>query len=101
LTWTMAKEQFMTTYGIEIKNEDIEAVAREVTRAQFAQYGMLNVPDELLNNYVQEMLKKQDQAQNLFYRAQEEKLSVALKDKVTLNEKPITIDEFNKLFDQQ
>ena len=76
-------------------------MAREVTRAQFAQYGMLNVPDELLNNYVQEMLKKQDQAQNLFYRAQEEKLSVALKDKVTLNEKPITIDEFNKLFDQQ
>lgn len=34
--------------GIKVEQGDITDMAKETTRAQFAQYGMINVPDELL-----------------------------------------------------
>ena len=71
--------------------------AKEVARAQFAQYGMSNVPDEYLDNYAQEMLKKRDTVDNLVERAIDRKLTVALKDVVKLNRKAATIEEFNKM----
>ena len=71
--------------------------AKEVARAQFAQYGMSNVPDEYLDNYAQEMLKKRDTVDNLVERAIDRKLTIALKDVVKLNRKATTIEEFNKM----
>jgi trigger factor len=75
----------------------VKNAAKEVARAQFAQYGMSNVPDEYLDNYAQEMLKKRDTVDNLVERAIDRKLTVALKDVVKLNRKATTIEEFNKM----
>ena len=58
---------------------------------------MSNVPDEYLDNYAQEMLKKRDTVDNLVERAIDRKLTVALKDVVKLNRKATTIEEFNKM----
>ena len=98
LTWHLIKEQLVQANGIKVEKDDIEKMAKEVTRIQFAQYGMLNVPDDLLANYAQEMMKKQDSVNNLVNRVIEAKLTVALKKQVTLNNKSVTLDEFNKLF---
>ena len=64
-------------------------MAKEATRAQFAQYGMINVPDELLDNYSKEMLKKRESVEALVNRAVESKLAEALKAQVTLNHKAV------------
>ena len=74
-------------------------MAREATRAQFAQYGMMNIPDELLDNYSKEMLKKRETVDGLVNRAIETKLAAALKADVKLKNKKVTVDEFNKLFE--
>jgi trigger factor len=66
-------------------------------RAQFAQYGMSNVPDEYLDNYVTEMLKKKENIDGFVDRAIDKKLISALKKVVKLNEKEISLDDFNKL----
>ncbi len=98
LTWHLIKEQLVQAVGIKVEQEDILAAAKEMTKAQFAQYGMLNVPEDLLNNYAQEMLKKKENIDNLVNRSVESKLSVALKEKVTLDPKPISMEDFNKMF---
>ena len=98
LTWHLIKEQLVQANGIKVEKDDIEKMAKEVTKIQFAQYGMLNVPDDLLANYAQEMMKKQDSVNNLVNRVIEAKLTVALKQQVTLNNKSVTLDEFNKMF---
>lgn len=74
-------------------------MAKEATRAQFAQYGMMNVPDDLLENYAKEMLKKKETVDGLVNRVVEAKLAGALKGKVTLNEKNVSVEEFNKMFE--
>ena len=74
-------------------------MAREATRAQFAQYGMMNIPDELLDNYSKDMLKKRETVDGLVNRAIETKLTAAVKGDVKLKNKKVTVDEFNKLFE--
>lgn len=99
LTWHLIKEQLVKDNGIKVEQNDVLEQAKRNTRAQFAQYGMINVPEDVISNYAQEMLKKQDNVQALVDQSVEAKLAVALKDKVTLENKDITMEEFTKLFE--
>ena len=97
LTWHLIKEQLVAANDIKIDDAEVKKAAMEQARAQFAQYGMTNIPDEYLENYAQEMLKKQENAQGLVDRAIDVKLTQVLKGVVKLNEKTVSLDEFNKL----
>ncbi|MBR3727267.1 MAG: trigger factor [Prevotella sp.] len=97
LTWHMIKEQLVADHDIKISDDEVKLAARETARAQFAQYGMSNVPDEYIDNYAQEMLKKQDNVQGFVDRAIDLKLIEKMKQVVKLNEKTVSLDEFNKL----
>ena len=99
LTWHLIKEQLVKTNDIKVEQPDIVNMAREATRAQFAQYGMLNIPDELVENYVKEMLKKKESIDGLVNRVVETKLTDAIKPQVTLVHKSISAAEFNKMFE--
>lgn len=99
LTWHLIKEQLVKTYEIKVEQADVMEAAKEVTRMQFAQYGMVNVPDEVLENYAKEQLKKKEQVDGLVNRTVEHKLGQAIKAVVKLNAKTVSLDEFNKLFD--
>ena len=97
LTWHLIKEQLVAAHDIKITDEEVKTVARETARAQFAQYGMANVPDEYLDNYAQEMLKKEENVQGFVDRAIDQKLIATMKNVVKLNEKTVSLDEFNKM----
>ena len=98
LTWHLIKEKLVAANDIKVEQADITNMAKEATRAQFAQYGMINVPDELLENYSKEMLKKRESVEALVNRVIETKLSDILKGQVTLNHKAVSAEEFNKMF---
>ena len=98
LTWHLIKEKLVAANNIKVEQADITNMAKEATRAQFAQYGMINVPDELLENYSKEMLKKRESVEALVNRVVEAKLSEILKGQVTLNHKAVSAEEFNKMF---
>ena len=79
--------------------QPIKNAVLKVTRAQFAQYGMMSVPEDLLENYAKEMLKKKESVEGLVNRVVETKLASALKSQVTLENKTISAEEFNKMFE--
>ena len=99
LTWHLIKEQLVKANEIKVDQKDITDMAKEATRAQFAQYGMLSVPDEILENYSKEMLKKKESVEGLVNRVIEAKLATALKEQVTLENKAISAADFNKMFE--
>lgn len=99
LTWHLIKEQLVAANNIKIEDADVKDAAKEAARAQFAQYGMNNVPDEYIENYSAELLKKQESVQPLVDRAIDRKLTAILKGVVKLNEKETTLDDFNKLME--
>ncbi len=97
LTWSLAKNQIVEALQIKVEDADVKAAAMDMTRMQFAQYGMNNVPEEYLNQYAEEMLKKPEQVDTFVNVAVDRKLMVALKDVVTLDKKAISFEEFQKL----
>ncbi|MDR3219115.1 MAG: trigger factor [Dysgonamonadaceae bacterium] len=100
LKFHLIKEQLLKENDIQVEQDDIKEYAKRATRVQFAQYGMSNVPDDLLENYAQEMLKKEETVRNLVDKAAEDKLIAVLKEQVTLETKEVTAEEFNKFFEQ-
>ena len=98
LTWHLIKEQLVKVNGVKVENNEVTEMAKQATRAQFAQYGMMNIPDEMLENYAKEMLKKEETVENLVNRVIEGKLAAALKSQVKLDNKTVTLEEFNKMF---
>ena len=101
LAWHLMKEQLVSAQGIKIEDADLKETAKEAARAQFAQYGMSNIPDEYLENYAQEMLKKRENVDGLVDRAVDVKLTAALKNVVKLDEKEISLEDFQKMLQEK
>ena len=99
LSWHLVKEQLVEKAGIKLEENDLLNQAKENVRAQFAQYGMTNVPEDMLTNYATEMLKKKESIEGLVNRAIETRLAAALKQEVTLDSKSVSLEEFNKMFE--
>ena len=99
LSWHLVKEQLVEKAGIKLEENDLMEQAKANVRAQFAQYGMTNVPEDLLTNYATEMLKKKESIEGLVNRAIETRLAAALKQEVTLDSKSVSLEEFNKMFE--
>ena len=96
LTWHLIKEQLAKKFEIKIDDNDVLGVAKDATRDQFAQYGMANVPEDLLENYAKEMLKQDKTREALINRAVDVKLIQSIKSVITLNEETISVEDFNK-----
>ncbi len=101
LTWHLIKEQLSDQFEVKVEQADLMETAKKMTRIQFAQYGMNNVPEDMLAQYAQEMLKNKQQSENLVYRTVEDKIAVAALALVTLNEKEVSLEDFNKMFQDE
>lgn len=99
LKWHLAKEKLAKAYDVKVESSDVDAYAREMARAQFAQYGMMGMEDDLLDRYAKEMLKKEDTVKNIVDKVAEVKVVEAVKAVVKVTEKEVSLDEFSKLFE--
>lgn len=97
LKFHIAKQKIAEENELKVAYQDIEALAAEVAKAQFAQYGMTNLPADVLQNYTKSLLEKEESVQNLVERATEDKIIQWLKENVTVLEKEISSKDFNDL----
>ena len=100
LKWHLIKEQLVSACQVKVEDDDLKQIARGAIRQQFAQYGMNNIPDDVLDNYAEEQLKKRENIESFVDRAIDMKLMQALKNVVKLNVKKVTLDEFNKMMQE-
>lgn len=100
LTWHLIKEQLVSAQEIKVEQSDIKETAMDAARTQFAQYGMTNMPEEYVENYANEILKKGNATEALVERTIDRKLAEALKSVVKLNEKEISVEDFNKMMQE-
>ena len=96
LKWHLIKEQLVAANEVKVDDADLKAVAKDAIRQQFAQYGMSNVPDEVLENYADEQLKKRENIDSFVDRAVDQKLIEKLKTVVKLTRKEVSLEDFNK-----
>ena len=100
IVWQLIKEKVARTYDVKIEQDDLMRLARIYASQQFAQYGMGNLPDDMLDRYAGELLENKDYSREISRRAFEDKVFATIRDNVSLNEKTVTVEEFNKLFEK-
>jgi len=72
-------------------------MARNIALSQFQQYGIFQVRDEILANYVNKILEKEEDRERIVRRLFEEKVFILIKDKVTIAEQEVSSEEFTAL----
>lgn len=101
LRFHLIKEQIAKDNDLKIEEADVKAIALQTARAQFAQYGMMGMPEEMIDNYANDLLKNQDNARQIVDRAMENKIIEHLKATLGITEKAISMDEFKKFFETE
>jgi trigger factor len=100
LKYHLIEEKIAKDNDLKVEESEIKEASEDSIRAQFASYGMANVPDQLLESYAQEQLKKEEVVRNLFSKVLENKIIKVLKEQATIKNKKITIEDFQKLFEE-
>ena len=98
LVWDIEKDLVSTQLDIKVDENDLLSTARIMARNQFAQYGMTNVPEDAIERYAGEIVKDEKSRSSIYRQTHDMKLFNALRATVTLDEKKVSVDEFNALF---
>jgi trigger factor len=99
LKWQLIKDKIVKDNELKVTEEDVHALAKEMTAMQFRQYGLGNVADEHLENYANQMMKNEEERRKVVSKAQEDVIITAIKTKVALDIKEVSNEEFNKMLE--
>lgn len=99
IQWQLIKEKVARNYDVKVEQEDLLRLARFYAAQQFAQYGLSNLPDDVIEKYAHELLGKDDFRSDIQNRAFEDKVFAAIQNAVALDEKTVSVEKFNKLFE--
>ncbi|SRR6056297_445683 len=94
--WDLIKNKIIKDYELKVEESEVLDLAKQVTLQQFQQYGMMNLPEEQLEQYAKEILKKEEDKNRLYDQKYQDKVVELLKENVKLNEKEVTSEEFKE-----
>ncbi len=102
LKWQLIKSKIIREHELKITEEELRAFVNFNLRMQFFQYyGISNVPEETLSNYVEETLKNKSEIRRHSEKLIENKVFELIKKTVKLEEKETTLEKFNKMMEKQ
>ena len=79
-----------------MKPFEIEERIKETIKAQFQLYSKEKEIEKMVNDYSKKMLNNRDQVKKAYDQLVERKIFKYIKSTITINEKDISLDEFNK-----
>ena len=97
LKWQLIKERIAADAEIKIEEADVMAHAKALAANQFAQYGMTNMDDDTLTDYAKRILADKNYRPRIIEEVGDIKLFDAIKEKVTLDVKEISLEEFKEI----
>ena len=97
LKYHLIKDQLIQSYQLTVEPSDIENIARKIAKMQFAQYGMLSIPDETMEKYAKGLLQQRETINELVERAMQEKIVGQVKNLIKIETKEVSYDEFAAL----
>ncbi|MCH7658287.1 MAG: trigger factor [Bacteroidetes bacterium] len=101
LKWQLIKDKIVKDQDLKVTEEEVLEYAKEVTLMQFRQYSMTSMSDEQVEGFAKEMLKKEDDKKRMYDKKIEDKTIAYIRENVKIDEKKVSTDEFNKLFEKK
>ncbi len=96
-TWNYIQKQIIAAEKISVSADDAMAEAKDLAAMQFAQYGMPNAPEDMLNNFAKSIIDNKEQNQKIYEKLYEQKVVEAVKSKIKVTEKAVSAEQFAEL----
>lgn len=98
LTWDLIRDNIANQFGVKLDEEDLKNEARGLVVRQFMQYGSAGLTDDIINRYADEIVKDHKHREMLAQNALTRKVFETIKENVTLDNKEVSLEEFQALF---
>ena len=95
----MAKDKIAQAGEVKVEEDDILKLAKLVVSQQFTQYGIFNAPEEVIERQAKEICQKQEYRRDLANRAVDDKIYAYIQNTAKVDNKNVSIKEFNALFE--
>lgn len=95
--WQMVRGYLMKKFDFKVEKKDLEEAGRAFVSYQYAMYGIGNVPEDIINEAVQNMLTDEKQIDRLVEQVEDQKVISRLKEEITLKSRKITSVKFREL----
>lgn len=100
LKWQLIKDKIAKDADLKVSEEEAKETAKQFARYQYMQYGMAQIPEEYLDNYANELMKRDDERRRFYERKMEEKVFAYVKETAKIDEKEISSEKFNKMVEK-
>ncbi len=102
LTWSLISNHLAKENGVQAEHEDVIEKTKEMIREQFASSGLGSQMEASMDMFVDNYLKGNEgqNYMNMLTSVQNDKVMSLVQEKIKLNEKQITIDEFKELLEK-
>ena len=97
LEWQLIKEDVARELGVKIEEADLKSFAKVTAARQFAQYGMTNMADDVVEKYAENLLEDKNYRGRLMEQVGDIKLFGAIENAITLDKHQVSLDEFKEI----
>ena len=100
--WQLIKDKIAKGEDFKVSEEELREESKRFTEAQFIQYGLplSSISDEHMQSFIDKNLENQKDRNKFAEKVIENKVIKFVKEKVKLQEKEISVDDFKKLYEQ-
>ena len=95
--WQLVRGYLMKKYDLKIDEKDLHEAAEAFVTYQYAMYGLGNLPKEMIQEAVVNVLKNQEQVHRIAENVEDSKVMSKLKEEITLEPTKITSLKFKDL----
>lgn len=96
LRYQLIQDRLVKENEVKVEFEDLKEFARQMIRAQMAQFGQMNPSDQELDDIAARILSNQDEVRRLTDQLLSQKLLELFKEKANLKKKEVTYENFVK-----
>lgn len=102
LTWSLISNHLAKENGVQAEHEDVIEKTKEMIREQFASSGFGSQMEASMDMFLDNYLKGNEgqNYMNMLTTVQNDKVMILVQEKIKLNEKQLTIDEFKELLEK-
>ncbi len=97
LKWSLIRGEMIKKFNLEVSDDEVFEGIKEQVRGMFRQYGMADADELIVLNTANRMAENKEQMNKVYGEMMNEKVFNAIKEAITLNEKPIDREAFDDM----
>jgi trigger factor len=97
LRWQLIKNSIIKEHDLKVEEEEINLFARQIAISQFQQYGIFEIPEDHLNNYIKKVLEKEEDRERIIRRLYDGKVFQLVRQEANIVLKEVSSAEFRAI----